>query len=146
MIRYGFETLNFPAVQASTDAANAASIRVLEKLGMSLRQLAVVDGLDTRCNEVITEPCEILGQINTELHRGICVKLCNLWISWSPENGALRSGHRLRRTSDLQLSLLRGNPSQGCLDCFPISIMSHRRDVAIGTNQPDALLVGRSAD
>jgi ribosomal-protein-alanine N-acetyltransferase len=47
VIRYGFETLNFPAVQASTDAANAASIRVLEKLGMSLRQRAVADGLDT---------------------------------------------------------------------------------------------------
>ena len=47
VIRYGFETLNFPAVEASTDAGNAASIRVLEKLGMSLRQRAVVDGLDT---------------------------------------------------------------------------------------------------
>jgi Acetyltransferase (GNAT) domain len=35
VIRYGFETLNFQAIQASTDIANAASIRVLEKLGMA---------------------------------------------------------------------------------------------------------------
>jgi [ribosomal protein S5]-alanine N-acetyltransferase len=47
VIRYGFETLNFQAIQASTDVANAASIRVLEKLGMALRRRAVVDGLDT---------------------------------------------------------------------------------------------------
>jgi [ribosomal protein S5]-alanine N-acetyltransferase len=47
VIRYGLETLDLPAVEASTDAANAASVRVLEKLGMSLRQRAIVDGLDT---------------------------------------------------------------------------------------------------
>jgi [ribosomal protein S5]-alanine N-acetyltransferase len=47
VIRYGFETLNFQAIQASADVANAASIRVLEKLGMSFRRRAIVDGLDT---------------------------------------------------------------------------------------------------
>lgn len=47
VIHYGFETLNFQAIQASTDIANAASIRVLEKLGLSLRRRAIVGGLDT---------------------------------------------------------------------------------------------------
>jgi ribosomal-protein-alanine N-acetyltransferase len=47
LIRYGFETLHFQTIHASTDFANAASIRVLEKLGMSLRQREIVDGLDT---------------------------------------------------------------------------------------------------
>lgn len=43
VIRYGFETLDFQTIEASTDVANAASVRVLEKLGMRY----VVDGLDT---------------------------------------------------------------------------------------------------
>jgi RimJ/RimL family protein N-acetyltransferase len=47
LIRYGFETLNWQAIEASTDAANVASVRVLEKLGMSLRQRTIVGGLDT---------------------------------------------------------------------------------------------------
>jgi ribosomal-protein-alanine N-acetyltransferase len=47
VIRYGFEVLHFTAIDASTDSANAASARVLEKLGMILRRRALVDGLDT---------------------------------------------------------------------------------------------------
>lgn len=47
VIRYGFDVLCFPAIDASTDGANAASIRVLQKLGMSLSNRAVVNGLDT---------------------------------------------------------------------------------------------------
>lgn len=47
VVRYGFEALELPRVEASTDAANAASQRVLEKLGMALSHRAVVDGLDT---------------------------------------------------------------------------------------------------
>jgi RimJ/RimL family protein N-acetyltransferase len=47
VIRYGFESLDFGAIEASTDVANAASVRVLDKLGMSFRRRAVVEGLDT---------------------------------------------------------------------------------------------------
>lgn len=47
MLRYGFEVLGFEHVAASTDAANTASVRVLEKLGMRLEKRAVVGGLDT---------------------------------------------------------------------------------------------------
>ena len=47
VIRYGFEVLDFGTIEASTDVANAASVRVLEKLGMSFRRRAVLDGLDT---------------------------------------------------------------------------------------------------
>jgi len=47
VIRYGFEVLRFRRVNASTDAINRASVRVLEKLGMSFHRRAVVDGLDT---------------------------------------------------------------------------------------------------
>jgi RimJ/RimL family protein N-acetyltransferase len=46
VMHYGFEALDFRTIEASTDVANAASVRVLEKLGMSFRQRAVRDGLD----------------------------------------------------------------------------------------------------
>ena len=47
LIRYAFEDLGFRTVEASTDSGNAASIRVLEKLGMLLQRREVVDGLET---------------------------------------------------------------------------------------------------
>ncbi len=47
LIRYAFESLGFRSVEASTDFANTASTRVLEKLGMSLQRREVVAGLDT---------------------------------------------------------------------------------------------------
>jgi RimJ/RimL family protein N-acetyltransferase len=46
VMRYGFEALDFGTIEASTDVANAASVRVLEKLGMSCRQCAMRDALD----------------------------------------------------------------------------------------------------
>jgi RimJ/RimL family protein N-acetyltransferase len=42
-----FTRLAMPDVRASTDVANLASIRVLEKLGFRLVRRAVVDGLET---------------------------------------------------------------------------------------------------
>lgn len=45
--RYGFASLGLPIVRASTDAANAASIRVLEKLGFTLVERREAGGLDT---------------------------------------------------------------------------------------------------
>jgi ribosomal-protein-alanine N-acetyltransferase len=56
MLGYGFDALGFDAIVASTDPANAASVRVLEKLGMSLRRRESVDGLDTVFYEMVTPP------------------------------------------------------------------------------------------
>ena len=47
VIRYAFDVLRSRAIEASTDVTNLASVRVLEKLGMSFQQRAEVDGLDT---------------------------------------------------------------------------------------------------
>lgn len=47
MIRYGFEVLGFDQIIVSTDAANVASLRVIDKLGMQFQRRAAVDGLDT---------------------------------------------------------------------------------------------------
>jgi [ribosomal protein S5]-alanine N-acetyltransferase len=47
VISYGFTELQMLMIRASTDAANAASIRVLEKLGFSLVNRATIARLDT---------------------------------------------------------------------------------------------------
>lgn len=45
-IDYGFRRLGFARIQASTDAPNRASIRVMEKLGMTLLRREVSGGVD----------------------------------------------------------------------------------------------------
>ena len=55
VLGYGVRTLGFQVIAASTDATNAASVRVLEKLGMSLRRRETVDGLDTVFYELAGE-------------------------------------------------------------------------------------------
>jgi [ribosomal protein S5]-alanine N-acetyltransferase len=47
MLEYGFEKLGFSEVLASTDAANVASVRVMEKLGLSFANRKSSNGLDT---------------------------------------------------------------------------------------------------
>lgn len=47
MLRHGFETLGFERIQGSTDLANAASIRVMEKAGMRLSRRETAEGKDT---------------------------------------------------------------------------------------------------
>lgn len=47
VIAHCFDALDMPSVRASTDAMNAASIRVLEKLGFSFLRRTTVGGLDT---------------------------------------------------------------------------------------------------
>jgi ribosomal-protein-alanine N-acetyltransferase len=47
MLRYGSDVLRLARVVGSTDAVNVASARVLENLGMMLRQCATLDGLDS---------------------------------------------------------------------------------------------------
>jgi RimJ/RimL family protein N-acetyltransferase len=47
VVAHCFERLAMPAVRASTDVANTASVRVLEKLGFDLERRATVGGLDT---------------------------------------------------------------------------------------------------
>ncbi len=47
MIKYGFETLSFERIEASTNAPNQASSRVMEKAGMSFWKREPTNGLDT---------------------------------------------------------------------------------------------------
>lgn len=47
MIRYGFEALSFNRIQASTDGANHASVRVMEKAGMIFDKRTLTNSLDT---------------------------------------------------------------------------------------------------
>ena len=47
MLNLGFKTLAFDRIEASTDFANSASVRVMEKLGMSFWKREETDGLDT---------------------------------------------------------------------------------------------------
>jgi len=52
VIGHCFDTLGLPSVRASTDAANVASIRVLEKLEFSFLRRSTSAGLDTVCYEL----------------------------------------------------------------------------------------------
>ena len=47
MMRYGFEELSFERIEASTDAANLASSKVMERAGMSFWKREPTNGLDT---------------------------------------------------------------------------------------------------
>src|SRR5687768_16704375 len=47
MMRYGFEKLSFERIEASTDPTNEASVRVMEKAGMSFWKREMTNGQDT---------------------------------------------------------------------------------------------------
>ena len=47
LLRYAFEDLGFSEVRASTDVANRASVRALEKLGLPFERRSTIQGLDT---------------------------------------------------------------------------------------------------
>jgi RimJ/RimL family protein N-acetyltransferase len=47
VIEYGFEELTFDRIIASTDAPNLASLRVMEKAGMTFDKRVFINGLDT---------------------------------------------------------------------------------------------------
>lgn len=47
IIRYGFQELALGKIVASTDAPNVASVRVMEKSGMSFDRRKTINGLDT---------------------------------------------------------------------------------------------------
>jgi [ribosomal protein S5]-alanine N-acetyltransferase len=47
MIAFGFEVLGFERIAASTDAANTASVRVMERAGMRFWKREMTNGLDT---------------------------------------------------------------------------------------------------
>jgi ribosomal-protein-alanine N-acetyltransferase len=47
IVEYGVGQLGMREIQASTDAANQPSVRVLERLGFSLNRRTTVNGLDT---------------------------------------------------------------------------------------------------
>lgn len=47
LLTYGFDGLGMDVVQASTDPPNAASVRLMERLGMQKQRRETVQGLDT---------------------------------------------------------------------------------------------------
>ena len=47
VLGYGFDTLGFERVVAATDVPNAASVRVMERLGMRFERRGELNGLDT---------------------------------------------------------------------------------------------------
>jgi RimJ/RimL family protein N-acetyltransferase len=47
MIRYGFETLAFDRIEASTDAPNTASVAVMQRAGMAFWKREITNGFDT---------------------------------------------------------------------------------------------------
>jgi ribosomal-protein-alanine N-acetyltransferase len=47
MICHGFEVLGFARIEASTDAANTASVRVMERAGLRFWKRETTNGLDT---------------------------------------------------------------------------------------------------
>jgi RimJ/RimL family protein N-acetyltransferase len=49
VLRHGFETMGLPRILARADAPNAASIRVMERLGMRFVRRGIEHGLDTVC-------------------------------------------------------------------------------------------------
>lgn len=46
MLRYGFEELKFTRIITSADAPNAASLRVMEKAGMTFEKRVLIEGQD----------------------------------------------------------------------------------------------------
>jgi ribosomal-protein-alanine N-acetyltransferase len=55
VIEYAVEQLHMDVIRACTDAPNAASMRVLDKLGFRAVRRATVNGLDTRFYELVVE-------------------------------------------------------------------------------------------
>jgi ribosomal-protein-alanine N-acetyltransferase len=47
MMRHGFDVLRFDRIESSTDAANEASVRVMERAGMRFWKREMTNGLDT---------------------------------------------------------------------------------------------------
>jgi ribosomal-protein-alanine N-acetyltransferase len=47
MMRHGFDVLRFDRIESSTDAANEASVRVMERAGLQFWKREITNGLDT---------------------------------------------------------------------------------------------------
>jgi ribosomal-protein-alanine N-acetyltransferase len=47
ILKYGFDELSFKRIEASTDAGNEASVRVMQRLGMTFWKREITNGLDT---------------------------------------------------------------------------------------------------
>jgi [ribosomal protein S5]-alanine N-acetyltransferase len=56
LIDYGFRTLKLPKIAAAADVPNAASVRVLERLGMRFLRREVVHGIDLLFYEIENTP------------------------------------------------------------------------------------------
>ena len=69
ILTYCFDALEMPCVRASTDAANTASVRVLEKLGFVCVRRATPGGLDTMFYELqrtVTRPPPMMRRFQSE--------------------------------------------------------------------------------
>jgi RimJ/RimL family protein N-acetyltransferase len=64
MIRHGFEELSFVRIEASTDAANLASLRVMEQAGMSFLKRELSNGLDTIYYDISREAFDRDGALS----------------------------------------------------------------------------------
>jgi RimJ/RimL family protein N-acetyltransferase len=47
MLKYGFDQLALDRIEASTDGPNTASVRVMERLGLSFSQRVELEGKET---------------------------------------------------------------------------------------------------
>jgi RimJ/RimL family protein N-acetyltransferase len=47
ILKYGFDELSFKRIEASTDAGNQTSVRVMQRLGMTFWKRELTNGLDT---------------------------------------------------------------------------------------------------
>lgn len=47
LLRHGFHVLGFDGIRGSTDVANVASVRMLERMGMARERVETVGGLPT---------------------------------------------------------------------------------------------------
>lgn len=68
MIRYGFERLGLRRVEASADAPNAASLRVLEKAGMKFERRECLHGLETVFYSIAREDFRVEDTPNPFTH------------------------------------------------------------------------------
>ena len=64
MIRYGFEELSFDRIEASTDAANLVSTRVMKAVGMSFWKRELTSGLETIYYTISREEFQRYGSAN----------------------------------------------------------------------------------
>jgi ribosomal-protein-alanine N-acetyltransferase len=67
VLRYGFEERKLAQIYGGADPPNAASFRVIEKLGMEFARKAVVNGLETLYYAISRGDCKIHLELDSKL-------------------------------------------------------------------------------